>query len=177
MLKIDEAWRLVTSQLIHQKQVHMLFNVFLIWILGTAIEREIDSIKFSIFYWLTGFSGIFASVIVYPEYVSSGSSQILMGLFASILIMKWQRFKISKAVFYITIIGLFSQLLLDIYVNRYPKAGHVIGFFAGGIFAFVLLNNLRKSRLGNLNKNIFIGKRLEQQELTSEKETESARWF
>lgn len=144
-LRNGEIWRLFTSQLLHQKQVHMVFNVLITWMLGNTIEREVGSLKFSIFFWLTGIIGILASVIIYPEYVSSGLSQILMGLFACILVMKWQKYEISRTIFYITIFGLFLQFGIDMYVNDYPKAGHVAGFFAGGSFAFGLLSKKRKS--------------------------------
>lgn len=136
-LKSGEVWRILTSQLLHSKQAHMTFNVLLGWLLGSAIEQNFGSLRFAVIYWLGGSIGILMSVLFYPQYVSSGSSQALMAIFASILVLYWRRFRISKAVLSLAIVGLFIQLSLDIYVNHLPKAGHVAGFLVGSVFCFL----------------------------------------
>jgi hypothetical protein len=93
--------------------------------------------RFAAIYWLSGVLGILASVLFYPEYVSSGSSQALMGLSASILILRWRKFDIQKWSLFIAGMVLILQLALDIYVNNFPKAGHVAGFIAGAILCWL----------------------------------------
>jgi rhomboid protease GluP len=132
-LKSWEVWRIFTSQVIHSKQAHMNFNVILGYILGLVIEQRLGSLRFAAMYWLSGVFGILASVWFYPEYVSSGSSQALMGLSASILILRWREFDIQKWALFVSGMTLTIQLTLDIYVNNFPKAGHVAGFITGAI--------------------------------------------
>lgn len=132
-----EVWRIFTSQLLHSKQVHMTFNVIVGWFLGASIEKIFGAMRFAAIYWLGGSIGILMSVLFYPQYVSSGSSQALMGIFAAILVLYWKGFKISKAILSLATAGLFIQLSLDIYVNHLPKAGHVAGFLAGGAICFL----------------------------------------
>ncbi|MGZ3744309.1 MAG: rhomboid family intramembrane serine protease [Pseudobdellovibrionaceae bacterium] len=136
-LNSGEIWRILTSQLLHSKQAHMTFNIILGWLLGSSIEQRFGSLRFAAIYWLSGSIGILTSVLFYPQYVSSGSSQALMAMFACILVLYWKGFKISKAIFSLAIAGLFIQLSLDIYVNHLPKAGHVAGFLVGGVLSFV----------------------------------------
>ncbi|MGZ3780861.1 MAG: rhomboid family intramembrane serine protease [Pseudobdellovibrionaceae bacterium] len=137
-LKSDEIWKIFFSQLIHQKQLHMIFNVFLIWLLGSEIEKQFRKTWYLLFYWISGCIGILTSVFTYPEYVSSGSSQILMALFAAVFVMKFEKIDIPKLIFYVAIIGLILQLGADISVNHFPKAGHIAGFISGGIIGFFM---------------------------------------
>lgn len=139
--KAAEYWRLLTSQMLHSKQAHMTFNVVLGWILGSTIEEQVGSLRFAAIYWLGGILGIIASVAFYPEYVSSGSSQALMSLFAAILILKLKGFSIRNWTLFLALAGLVLQLGLDIYVNHFPKVGHIVGFLAGGILCFVFILN------------------------------------
>jgi len=136
-LKAGEYWRLLTSQLLHSKQAHMTFNVILGWVLGSALEQRLGSASFTIIYWLGGTLGILASVAFYPEYVSSGSSQALMSLFAAVLVLRWKGAPTGRWIFSLAVIGLVAQLGLDIYINHFPKAGHIVGFLVGGILCFI----------------------------------------
>jgi len=147
-------WRLFTSQLVHVKQAHMLFNVVLSWILGLSLERKLGSSRFFVTYWAGGTAGLPESVLFYPQYVSSGASQALVAVCAGLLVLSRHGLKSSRAVKILTLAVLAIQLALDIYVNRLPKAGHVVGFLAGGILSYGFLIRKASPETGNKRSQI-----------------------
>ena len=134
-----EIWRILTSQFVHAKQGHMFFNVAICWMLGACLERILGSIRFTVVYWLGGTIGLLSSLLAYPQLVSSGSSQALMALCAGIFVLKRKGVQIPKAVMMTNLAAFILQTGLDLYVNHFPKAGHVAGFFSGGLICWVFL--------------------------------------
>lgn len=62
-----ELWRLVTAQLVHVKQPHMLSNVFcLLWV-GMAVERHVGFVRLLVL-WLVGgaMATLFSTLFVTP---------------------------------------------------------------------------------------------------------------
>lgn len=143
-----EVWRIITAQLLHSKPPHMLFNVIMTFILGIVLERKINSTRFAILYWVAGSVGILASVLAYPQYVSSGSSQALMGLCAGICVCHLFRQKISPIMLAIALGTLFFQVGLDLYVASTIKAGHVAGFFAGAVLFYFFVSSKSIKQIG-----------------------------
>lgn len=52
-----EVWRLVTFQFLHANLVHLLFNMFGLWIFGSMVEQTLGSRKYLAFYLVCGISG------------------------------------------------------------------------------------------------------------------------
>jgi rhomboid protease GluP len=150
-LKNFEIWRIFVSQLIHSKQGHMIFNITLVFVLGSAVERIIGRFRFALLYWISGSLGIVASVLFLPEYVSSGASQALCGLGAGVLVLNWQRQKISKVILIIAYIALGFSLVLDLIFAHYPKPGHVVGFITGALLTYGFMELERKKSEASIN--------------------------
>jgi rhomboid-like protein len=54
-----ESWQIATHMFMHGGFMHIFFNMFALWIFGTAIERVWGPQRFLIYYLITGF-GAFA---------------------------------------------------------------------------------------------------------------------
>lgn len=122
----NEWWRIVTSQFLHVHLLHMLFNAGCIAIIGSSIERRHAWWRTALIYFVGGCVGQVASVVAYPELVSSGASQALMALCAAALVMNTER---APRLFALGIVAI--QIALDIYAAHTIKAGHGFGFIAG----------------------------------------------
>ncbi|RYG14025.1 MAG: rhomboid family intramembrane serine protease, partial [Chitinophagaceae bacterium] len=62
-LKNFELWRLFASQLIHSKQIHMLYNVLSLALLGIFLERHLHAIKFFLLWFVSGSVGTLISTL------------------------------------------------------------------------------------------------------------------
>ena len=67
--KRGEWWRFVTPVFVHGGILHLLFNMYGLWILGPYVERLYGSSKFVVFWVLTGIAGVVGSYLaVRPQW-------------------------------------------------------------------------------------------------------------
>jgi len=52
-----QVWRLVTYMFLHGSTLHILFNMFMLWMLGIALERQIGTRQFLALYFSCGVIG------------------------------------------------------------------------------------------------------------------------
>jgi len=136
-IKNFEIWRLITSQLIHVHQKHMIYNVLSILFLGIILERKIG-FKYTFAIWLlagalgTLFSTQFGSP---PWNTGTGASQAAFG-FAGFLVVVALR---KTEHFYLILAALAFSLIPSLYLDfksvGYPKPGHTLSFVIGFIIA------------------------------------------
>ena len=126
-----EWWRLLTSQWLHSKGPHMLFNALIVAVAGALIEREQGIRRVLGLYLLGGLVGQIAGVIAYPDLVSSGASQAMLALCGAVLASP--RVARGRAAIAWGLVALATavQLALDLKVSGLPKAGHVAGLVVG----------------------------------------------
>lgn len=128
-----EIWRLFTSQIIHVKQPHMLFNVISYLILGFFVERYIGFIRMFILWFVAGAAGtLFSTLFVAPPWnLGTGASQAIMGVAAFGIILSYKNIDTSKGLKYAIAFAVAPAILLDLIFAHYPKPGHVLGFVVG----------------------------------------------
>lgn len=86
MISQGEYWRLVTAIFLHGGFLHLLFNMFGLYVFGPELERLAGKLRFFTIYML---SGILANVLTYVvqplDYSSVGASGAIFGIFGSYL--------------------------------------------------------------------------------------------
>ncbi|HYE66809.1 MAG TPA: rhomboid family intramembrane serine protease [Pyrinomonadaceae bacterium] len=155
-----EWWRFVTPIFLHGSIIHLLFNMYGLWILGPYVERLYGSAKFVVFWILTGIAGVVASYLtVRPEmHVSSlgrflfkaqdvpsvGASGALFGLVGVLFVfgLKFRHelpegFKraFGTGMLPIIVINLFIGFLGRGFIDN---AAHLGGLVAGALLALVV---------------------------------------
>jgi len=58
-----EWWRFVTPMFIHVNLLHLLVNMYSLWMIGPYVEKLYGSAKFVVFWVLTGIAGVVASYL------------------------------------------------------------------------------------------------------------------
>jgi len=56
-------WRFVTPMFVHVNLLHLLVNMYSLWIVGPYVEKLYGSAKFVVFWVLTGIAGVVASYL------------------------------------------------------------------------------------------------------------------
>lgn len=72
-----QYWRLVTPIFIHVNLIHVLINMYSLWVIGPWVEKLYGSAKFVVFWVATGIAGVLASYLT----VIPGSHPGLIGSF------------------------------------------------------------------------------------------------
>lgn len=132
-LRNFELWRLITSQLVHVKPLHMLFNVISIFILGCFLEKIVGAYRFLVLWFAAGISGTLVSMLSMPApyNVGTGASQAVMGIAGCgvLILLK----KLNTTISFKIALGfsIAPALALDLIYVHYPKPGHLISFVVG----------------------------------------------
>lgn len=130
-----ELWRLFASQLIHAKQLHMLFNVLSLALLGNFIERHVGGSRFLLLWFVPGAVGTLAGTLFAtpPWNLGTGASQAVLGIAAFGLVLFLSGFIASRWFVGILCFTILPAFALDLVYAGYPKSGHLVGFLIGGM--------------------------------------------
>ena len=146
-----EPWRLFTALFLHIGFVHLLTNMWALYVLGRLAESLYGRRVYLASYFLVGVSGSIASLLWNPLGVSAGASGAIFGI-AGALIATFYVGKLplpKKNIRYLlaTLI-LFAgfDLLFGIWKTGVDNAAHFGGFFTGLLLGLLLGHHLGPSR-------------------------------
>lgn len=106
--QVFEPWRLITAMFTHSTSflLHILFNLYALWLFGPNLERLLGRLWFAVLYLLGGFGGslgVMAWVYFAPDPMSAlrtatvGASGAIFALLAATLVtMKSQRVNVTS---------------------------------------------------------------------------------
>ena len=84
-----EIWRLITAGFLHAGLLHLMFNAFALYVLGTMLEPAIGHLRFAIIYFVSLLAGSFGALLVEPDALTVGASGAIFGLMgAAVVVMR-----------------------------------------------------------------------------------------
>jgi rhomboid protease GluP len=148
-----EWWRLLTSMFIHGGIMHLILNIYGLFIATLFLEQSISRIKYLIIYIFSGVMGSLASIWWFENTVSVGASGAIFGLYGTILGLCLTDFytkKQKKGIF--KMIGIYVGLnLLYGLTGGIDNAAHIGGLLSGAILG-ILLYKLDRDKKKYANK-------------------------
>ncbi|MGC1214204.1 MAG: rhomboid family intramembrane serine protease, partial [Micromonospora sp.] len=128
-------YRLVTAMFLHYGLVHLLLNMWALWVLGRTLEAVLGPLRFLALYLIAGLGG---NVAVYlfspPNQPSAGASTAIFGLFAAMFVIMRRLGRDTSAIVPILVIN----LIFTFTVPGISIAGHLGGLVTGAVMALVL---------------------------------------
>ncbi|MBN1173493.1 MAG: rhomboid family intramembrane serine protease [Micromonosporaceae bacterium] len=125
-----DYYRLVTSMFLHYGVLHLLMNMWALWVLGRLLETALGPGRFLALYLLSGLGG---SVAVYafssPHAATAGASGAIFGLFAALFIVLRRLGRDSSSVLPVLLIN----LMITFTVPGISIAGHLGGLVCGAL--------------------------------------------
>lgn len=134
--------RLLTSTFIHYGILHLLLNMWALWMLGRNLEAALGPARFVALYMLSGLGGSIAGYLFSPEAISAGASGAIFGLFAALFVVLKRLRRDTSSVVPVLIIN----LVLTFTVPNISIAGHLGGLVVGAIVAAGLAYAPRQGR-------------------------------
>jgi membrane associated rhomboid family serine protease len=131
-----EYWRLVTSGFLHAGLIHIAFNMYLLYILGTLLEPAIGRGRFLVLYFTSLLGGSLGALLLSPDSVTVGASGAVFGLMGGFIVIMRARGGDVMGSGIPFLIGL--NLLLSLRPGI-SIGGHIGGLIAGVIVAYVLV--------------------------------------
>ncbi|MBD7907365.1 rhomboid family intramembrane serine protease [Sporosarcina gallistercoris] len=84
LIEQGEYWRLVTPMFLHAGIMHLLFNMFSLFIFGPELEKVAGKARFLTVYFLAGVFGDIATFFVYDSsFLHVGASGAIFGIFGA----------------------------------------------------------------------------------------------
>lgn len=134
-----EPWRFFTTSFAHAGFLHLLFNMLMLYLIGSAVERASGHWRFAALYFLSALGGSVAVVIwtlVQPESLTAwtvGASGALYGLFGAVFVEQ-KRAGISTTSI---IILLVINLVYSFTGSGISWQAHIGGLIVGGLMAWI----------------------------------------
>lgn len=140
-VKSGEVYRLLTCMFLHADSIHLIFNMYALFIVGPQVERYYGKRRFALIYFVSGLLGSLFSCVFSSEFsFSLGASGAIFGLFGSIAYFTYY--------YRATLQGMLrSQIVPVILVNL------AIGFMIPGIDVSAHIGGL----IGGILTSMFIG--------------------
>jgi membrane associated rhomboid family serine protease len=131
-----EWWRLVTGGFLHASIIHIGFNMYLLWILGGALERYVGAGRFLAIYFSAVLWGSVGALALNPDARTIGASGGVFGLMAALYLLERQRgvALLGSSVGMLLLLNLGITFVLP----GISIGGHVGGIIGGAAAGFVL---------------------------------------
>jgi membrane associated rhomboid family serine protease len=134
-----EWWRLFTAMFLHSGILHVLFNMYALWLFGPVLERRFGSLSFASLYLAAGVAGGALYQLIGPNAWAVGASGAIFGLFGALLMASYRQrhTRAGAAAFSQLMLLLVINLALPIFVPNIAWQAHVGGLIAGGLIGTV----------------------------------------
>jgi membrane associated rhomboid family serine protease len=146
-----EYWRLVTGAFLHapNNPLHILFNMYLLYMLGTMLEPVLGHVRFLALYFASLLAGSFGALVAEPNGLTVGASGAVFGLMGAAFFLQrargvdpWRSGLGPLILFNLALPFVFPGLNISI-------GGHVGGLIGGSIAALAI-DRLATVRRGDL---------------------------
>ena len=136
-ISTGQWWRLITAGFLHGSILHLLFNVYILWVLGSQLESILGKAKFVVIYFVSLIGGSIASFLFSPfGTYSIGASGAIFGLMGAMLVVgRKKRLDISQVAVLVVL-----NVVIGFVLSGIDWRAHLGGLAAGSLIAWFLLN-------------------------------------
>ena len=147
-----QVWRLLTSAFLHGNILHLLVNMYSLWIIGSQVETYIGKWKFLVIYLLSAIMGSLFSIVFYANSISIGASGALFGLMGALLYFGYHyRLYLSNTLTSQIIPIIVLNLLFGFTVPGIDNACHIGGLIGGYLSTMIVGLKYKSQKSENIN--------------------------
>ena len=141
LIEFGQVWRLITPVFLHGSILHLVMNMYGLYVLGRGLEMYYGHGRFLLLYFLSAFAGNVLSFVL-TDASSLGASTAIFGLLAARAVFIYQNRKLygpnrTRQAIINLILVLFINLAYGfMYATIIDNMGHIGGFLGGIFFAW-----------------------------------------
>jgi membrane associated rhomboid family serine protease len=139
-----EWWRMFTGGFLHAGVIHLAFNMFLLWMLGSQLERLLGTTSYLILYFGSLLSGALGVMLLDPLALTVGASGAVFGLMGAMVIFQFRRGVSPWSN------GIGSLLIINLiftFARPNISVGGHLGGLLGGLLIGWLIDEMNKKRI------------------------------
>ena len=132
-----QYYRLLTSGFLHDGFLHILFNMWFLYIMGALLEPAIGRLNFAAVYFASLLAGSFGALLFSPRVPTAGASGACFGILGALMVIAHYRgMNVWRGPLGLTLI---INVLFDLTVPGISIGGHVGGVVAGVICGWLIV--------------------------------------
>ncbi len=140
-----EWWRIISAGFLHAGILHLAFNMYFLYFLGTLLEPEIGKLRFAAIYFVSLLGGSFGALLISPDAVTVGASGAVFGAMgAAILALRARGIDPMQSGLGITLL---LNLGITFLIPNISIGGHIGGLVAGGIVGYFMFEVAERRRM------------------------------
>jgi membrane associated rhomboid family serine protease len=131
-----QLWRIVTGGFLHANLLHIAFNMWVLYYLGTMLEPALGRARFALIYGVSLLTGSLGALIVSPHAITVGASGAVFGLMGAAAVeMRARQIPLMQS----GVGGLIViNLIISFSLPGISWGGHVGGLIGGALAALAL---------------------------------------
>lgn len=138
-IREGQTYRLLTGMFLHGGILHLLFNCYALYVIGSQIENFLGRFKFAIIYLVSGISGALFSMIFGGNYASIGASGAIFGLMGSLVYFGYHyRVYLGNVIKSQIIPLILLNLGLGFIMSGVDNSAHIGGLIGGTLISIAL---------------------------------------
>ncbi|MEP6478634.1 MAG: rhomboid family intramembrane serine protease [Rhodoglobus sp.] len=142
VLTESRPWTMLTAAFVHGSPIHLLVNMYSLFVIGPALERALGRIRYVVLYLVAALGGSVAVLLLAPQGAVLGASGAIFGLLGAFFVI--QRRLGGNNVQIIVVIVL--NLAIGFFIPGISWQAHVGGLVLGAAVAFVYLQTRRPNQ-------------------------------
>jgi membrane associated rhomboid family serine protease len=121
-------WRLVTSMFLHASIIHIGFNMYALWVIGTPVEQYLGRARYIGLYFVSGLAGSTGALLAAPLTPTLGASGAIFGILGAMLILEWQ---ITGRLAGNAMTWILINIVISFAIPNISWGGHIGGLIGG----------------------------------------------
>ena len=159
LVRNGEFYRLFTCMFLHSNLLHLVCNMYALWMLGPTVERYYGRLKYSFVYIASGLLGsLFSCAFMGENSISIGASGAIFGLMGSIAYFTfYYRATLQGTVRNQIIPVIVANLLIGVLVPGIDMSAHIGGLVAGFLASMAIGIGDKGRKSDEINGSIVLG--------------------
>lgn len=151
-IRYGQYYRLITGAFVHSGLMHLAFNCYALYVIGSQLESFLGKAKFTVIYFISALFGSLVSMIFNGNVASVGASGAIFGLMGALLYFGYHYRVYLGNVLKSQIIPLILiNLLFGFIVEGVDNAAHIGGLIGGALITMALGVKNKSSWFEELN--------------------------
>ena len=156
LVRRGEYFRLITYMFLHGGIMHIVLNMYSLYIVGPKVEDFFGKWKYLLIYLFSGISGGLLSIAFNQNVISIGASGAIFGLFGALIYFGYNYRGYIGAMIRSQIVPIvIYNLLIGLFIPGIDMWGHVGGLI-GGIITSNMLGTIENKKYSLTNIILFV---------------------
>ncbi len=132
-----QYYRLLTSGFLHDGILHILFNMWFLYIMGALLEPAIGRLNFAAVYFASLLAGSFGALLFTPLAPTAGASGACFGILGALMVVAHNRgMNVWRSGLGLTLL---INIVFDLTVPGISIGGHLAGAAGGAVCGWVIV--------------------------------------